>query len=62
MGKHVCPVCETVHATKGTVILESRDRSKECEAWECPACGYRFVSLSDLRDLLTVRDEVPVTE
>ena len=57
MAKHVCPVCETVHAVKGSVILESGSLSKECETWECPVCEYRFVSVSDLTGLVVIRHE-----
>lgn len=57
MGKHVCPVCETVHAEKGTLTLENGTRSKECESWECPKCGYIFISLTDLQELLRTADK-----
>ena len=52
MGKHVCPVCETVYAQKGVLKVESEDQSNEYESWRCTNCDYRFISLTDLQDLL----------
>jgi len=52
VAKHVCPVCETVHAEKGILRLEVLDQLIQYESWECPSCGYRFIAVADVQDLL----------
>jgi C4-type Zn-finger protein len=53
MGKHVCPVCETVYATKGALEIKMELLSLMYECWQCPACGYKFVSLFDLEEIIS---------
>ena len=52
MAKHVCPVCETVHAEKGFLQIEVMNQPLQYEFWKCPSCGYRFVAVADVQDLL----------
>jgi hypothetical protein len=52
MAKHVCPVCETVHAEKGSLELEVINQVTHYECWECPSCGYKFMAVSDVQELL----------
>jgi Zn ribbon nucleic-acid-binding protein len=54
MAKHVCPVCETVYVEKGTLQLEVINQVKQYECWECPTCGYKFMSLSDVQELFDI--------
>lgn len=52
MGKHVCPICETVYATKGSLEVELAGALSHYECWECASCGYRFISMDDLQHIL----------
>jgi rubredoxin len=52
MGKHVCPICETVYAQRADVEVGRGGVSKIAEAWVCPACKYHFASLDELGELL----------
>ena len=52
MAKHVCPVCETVHADKGILQLEDINQLIQYECWECPSCGYKFMAVVDTQELL----------
>jgi hypothetical protein len=52
MGKHVCPVCETVYAVRGVLTVQLVQTSKDYECWQCPACGYRFMAVIDTQELL----------
>ncbi len=53
MGKHVCPVCETVYAQRGILEVEIKTLSLEYECWQCPSCSYKFVSLTDIQEIIS---------
>jgi hypothetical protein len=59
LDKHVCPVCEDVHAIAGQVDMATSDRAETAEAWGCPRCGYRFVSVDDVARLLIIAAGCP---
>lgn len=52
MGKHVCPVCEDVYAAQASVHVRQNDRTSVTSGWGCPACGYIFIGLADVAELV----------
>lgn len=53
MGKHVCPVCEDVYAVPARVDVALDGAPETAEAWGCPRCQYRFVSVDDLARIVS---------
>lgn len=52
MNKHVCPVCENVYAVRGVASVSLENWTSEYECWICPSCGFQFVSIDDLREIV----------
>jgi transposase-like protein len=62
MGRHVCPICETMHAVRNDVQIGAGGQHETLESWECPSCGYSFVSVPDLATTLSSLNVSPAVE
>jgi len=52
VSKHVCPICEDVYAAPASVTIRQDSRSSVASGWGCPACGYIFIDVNDVEELI----------